>query len=415
MKPAIRVEKLSKAYRLGTRPRGYQTNLTESLAGMARGFGWLMGRSRERPPANDFWALREVSFEVEPGEVVGIIGRNGAGKSTLLKILSQIVEPTSGRAEMRGRIGTLLEVGTGFHPELTGRENVYLSGSILGMKREEIARKFDEIVAFADIEQFIDTPVKRYSSGMYVRLAFAIAAHLQPEILILDEVLAVGDVQFQKRCLNKMKDVSQEGRTVLFVSHDMAAVRRLCPRAVMLSKGRVTAAGPTAEIVAKYLDTDGAIARPGQEVDLRDTVRSGGTREARYVRLSFKGTADGAVRSTGPLSITLTIQSDQPRELDRVAVMLCDRSGFKLLNCDTIRLERMIHLERGENVVTLKIPSLPLNPGYYLLGLWLARSPNSVFDYIETACEVEVEPPEDDFRPRPVADGVVWAEFDLAT
>jgi len=208
-----------------------------------------------RPAAEDFWALRGVSFDVGRGEVVGIIGRNGAGKSTLLKILSRITRPTEGMVETRGRIGSLLEVGTGFHPELTGRENIFLNGAILGMRRAEILGKFDDIVAFSEIERFLDTPVKRYSSGMYTRLAFAVAAHLEPEILIVDEVLAVGDAQFQRKCLAKMGDVARGGRTVLFVSHNMTALSSLCQRALWLAEGRLVADGPAGEVVARYLRT----------------------------------------------------------------------------------------------------------------------------------------------------------------
>ncbi|HEY8504719.1 MAG TPA: ABC transporter ATP-binding protein, partial [Gemmataceae bacterium] len=232
MRPAIRVENLSKQYRLGeTLGSPYQT-LRDALAEAAKAPLRRLFR-RDRPGVGGgarghFWALKDVSFEVKPGEVVGVIGRNGAGKSTLLKVLSRITEPTAGRAEIRGRVGSLLEVGTGFHPELTGRENIYLNGSILGMNRREIARKFDEIVAFSEIEKFLDTPVKRYSSGMYVRLAFAVAAHLEPEILIVDEVLAVGDAAFQKKCLGKMQDVTKDGRTVVFVSHNLGALQHIC-------------------------------------------------------------------------------------------------------------------------------------------------------------------------------------------
>src|SRR5579883_458244 len=246
MHPAIRVENLTKRYRLGSQVAG-GLNLTERLTSALRFF------RRSVAPSNNFTALDGVSFEVKAGEVVGVIGRNGAGKSTLLKILSRIVEPSDGRAELRGRVGSLLEVGTGFHPELTGRENVYLNGSVLGMTRREIARSFDEIVAFAGIEQFLDTPVKRYSSGMYVRLAFAVAAHLEPEILVVDEVLAVGDAEFQKKCLGKMRSIaSGEGRTVLFVSHDMAAVSSLTRRCLLLRRGEVAACGSTAEVVQRY-------------------------------------------------------------------------------------------------------------------------------------------------------------------
>lgn len=252
-KPIITVENLGKAYRLGLREERYPT-FRDALVGAAKApfkrFQHLSGGGNQD---DLFWALKDVSFEVQPGEVVGIIGRNGAGKSTLLKVLSRITDPTAGRAILRGRVASLLEVGTGFHPELTGRENIYLNGSILGMKKVEIDRKFDEIVAFAEVEKFLDTPVKRYSSGMYVRLAFAVAAHLEPEILIVDEVLAVGDAQFQKKCLGKMQEVAQgQGRTVLFVSHNMAAVQRLCSRAAWLEQGTIREVGSADDIVNHY-------------------------------------------------------------------------------------------------------------------------------------------------------------------
>jgi lipopolysaccharide transport system ATP-binding protein len=255
MQPAIRVKNLGKRYHVasgeGTRSK-YRT-LREALVETAAvSLRRLRGGSATAGPPEEFWALRDVSFEVQPGEVVGIIGRNGAGKSTLLKILSQITKPTTGRVEINGRVGSLLEVGTGFHPELTGRENVYLNGSILGMSRKEINRKFDEIVAFAEVEKFLDLPVKRYSSGMYVRLAFAVAAHLEPEILIVDEVLAVGDMAFQKKCLGKMEDVARAGRTVLFVSHNMHAVTQLTSSVVILDRGSAAFQGSTAEGIAKY-------------------------------------------------------------------------------------------------------------------------------------------------------------------
>lgn len=256
---AIRVENLSKRYQLGADGSGIH-RFSELLYGLGR-HAWQLPRrwlshaqqATANTAAAEHWALRDVSFEVKEGEVVGIIGRNGAGKSTLLKILSRITEPTSGRFGVKGRVASLLEVGTGFHPELTGRENIYLSGTLLGMTRAEIKRHFDEIVAFAEIDQFLDTPVKRYSSGMYVRLGFAIAAHLQPEILIVDEVLAVGDAQFQKKCLGKMGDVAKSGRTVLFVSHNMTAVRALCHQAIILQQGRLTDFGLAKAIVDQYL------------------------------------------------------------------------------------------------------------------------------------------------------------------
>lgn len=254
---ALRTENLSKRYRLGTRASYHRfTELLEHFA--TAPLRWAMRTKRaaaNRETADELyaWALRNVSFEVNRGEVVGIIGRNGAGKSTLLKVLSRITEPTGGVAEIYGRVGSLLEVGTGFHPELTGRENILLGGAVIGMKRSEIMNRFDEIVAFSEVEKFLDTPVKRYSSGMYMRLAFAVAAHLEPEILIVDEVLAVGDAQFQEKCLGKMGHLAQEGRTVLFVSHNMTAVQNLCQRAILLDEGELREDGPSAEVVAGYL------------------------------------------------------------------------------------------------------------------------------------------------------------------
>lgn len=250
MPSIIKVQGLGKQYRIGTDRSAYST-LRDALASTLRSS--LRRGRRNNGQEQKIWALRDVNFEVNAGEVVGIIGRNGAGKSTLLKILSRVTEPTAGRVELHGRVGSLLEVGTGFHPELSGRENIYLNGAILGMRRAEIARNFDDIVAFAEVEKFLDTPVKRYSSGMYVRLAFAVAAHLEPEILIVDEVLAVGDAHFQRKCMNKMQDVSQRGRTVLFVSHNMAAISRLCARTIMLDEGHISQDGPSHKTVGLYL------------------------------------------------------------------------------------------------------------------------------------------------------------------
>jgi lipopolysaccharide transport system ATP-binding protein len=269
MNAAISVNAVSKAYQVGVAGRAEYQTLRESIMSAAAGLGrglkrlvpGLNGRARGGADSrtDTVWALKDVSFDVRRGEVLGIIGRNGAGKSTLLKILSRITHPTAGRIDLEGRIGSLLEVGTGFHPELTGRENIYLNGAILGMTRREVARKFDAIVAFADVDRFLDTPVKRYSSGMYMRLAFAVASHLEPEILVVDEVLAVGDMAFQKKCLGRMSEVSRDGRTVLFVSHNMTAVKSLCSRAILIEKGRVVADGGVDEVVDRYLNegTDG--------------------------------------------------------------------------------------------------------------------------------------------------------------
>ena len=264
MKPIITVDHLSKRYRIGAL-RGH-TSLREAIAGGLRA---PLNRFRNGKDNADetIWALKDVSFEVASGEVVGIIGRNGAGKSTLLKILSRITKPTSGHVALQGRVGSLLEVGTGFHSELTGRENIFLNGAILGMSKREIEAKFDEIVAFAETEQFLDTPVKRYSSGMTVRLAFAVAAHLEPEILIIDEVLAVGDIAFQKKCLGKMNEVAKHGRTVLFVSHDLSAINALCERAILLHEGALVMSGPTREVSTHYLDTTNKLYSPVTWID----------------------------------------------------------------------------------------------------------------------------------------------------
>ena len=252
MTPIIRVDNLGKRYLLGSQQAAYGS-LRDTLARMAR--SPVRAFQRAGPNRQEIWAVKDVGFEVSPGEAVGIIGRNGAGKSTLLKLLSRITEPTTGRIELYGRIASLLEVGTGFHPELSGRDNIFLNGAILGMGRREIAKKFDEIVAFAEVERFVDTPVKHFSSGMYLRLAFAVAAHLEPEILLVDEVLAVGDSRFQRKCLDKMQDVGKEGRTVLFVSHNMSAITRLCSRTILLDGGKVIGDGPSSQIVSAYLSS----------------------------------------------------------------------------------------------------------------------------------------------------------------
>jgi lipopolysaccharide transport system ATP-binding protein len=287
MRPIIKAERISKQYRIGAREAGYST-VREALITTLHASAKLLRRNG-RSENETIWALRDVSFEVNPGEVVGIIGRNGAGKSTLLKILSRITEPSNGRAEIYGRVGSLLEVGTGFHPELTGRENIYLNGAILGMSKAEIERKFDEIVNFAELEKFIDTPVKRYSSGMYLRLAFAVAAHLEPEILIVDEVLAVGDAAFQQKCLSKMQDVSSRGRTVLFVSHNMGAISRLCQRCILLDQGRVLEIGPTSKVVQTYM-TSGLVQRAEY------SQASAPDKAINLTRIMLAG-SDGAVRS----------------------------------------------------------------------------------------------------------------------
>jgi lipopolysaccharide transport system ATP-binding protein len=306
--PAIRVDGLGKRYRIGGPATGYRT-LRESFMGAGaaslRAVQSLWRRGRPDAERDSFWALKDVSFEVGRGEVIGIIGKNGAGKSTLLKVLSRITEPTEGWADIHGRVGSLLEVGTGFHPELTGRENVYLNGAILGMRRAEVRRKFDDIVSFAEVERFIDTPVKRYSSGMYLRLAFAVAAHLEPEILIVDEVLAVGDAAFQKKCLGKMESVAGAGRTVLFVSHDLTNIAVLCDSVLLLEGGRVKMAGPPAAVIEEYV-RQGAAACPAVAWDA-DTAP--GDALARIVGVRASGQlVDGGDSFALQESVSLTVE-----------------------------------------------------------------------------------------------------------
>jgi ABC-type polysaccharide/polyol phosphate transport system ATPase subunit len=386
-RPVIRIERLGKQYRIG-HARGAKT-LREDLAELARRPFRRTGAAEPRT----VWALREVSLEVARGEVVGIIGGNGAGKSTLLKILSRIVTPTEGWAEITGRVGSLLEAGTGFHSELTGRENVYMSGAILGMRKAEIDRKFDEIVAFADIGPFLDTPVKRYSSGMQVRLAFAVAAHLEPEVLIVDEVLAVGDTEFQKKCLGRMRDVSRgDGRTVLFVSHNMEAVQRLCVRAILLERGRTVAAGPTGPIVAQYLARNEAPTAAGAWIDLSGVDRSGTgiarVQQARY--RSEGGPGDGQPYPDGPLTVTLNVEVAAPCTIPSLAVTLYDTQGTKLVNADTLLVGRTLRLEPGLHQLTLRIPEVHLNPGVYQMGFWIAGPLGVIYDFVPSGCEMEV-------------------------
>jgi lipopolysaccharide transport system ATP-binding protein len=307
----VRVEGISKEYQIGRKQEKYRTlrdTLADAFVSPVRRAGRLLrGEATGAAELDEtIWALKDVSFDVKRGEVVGLIGRNGAGKSTLLKILSRITEPTEGFADIYGRVGSLLEVGTGFHQELTGRENVYLNGAILGMRRVEVDRRFDEIVAFSEVEKFVDTPVKHYSSGMYLRLAFAVAAHLEPEILLVDEVLAVGDVRFRKKCLNKMEDVGQQGRTVLFVSHNMAAISRLCERTILLDEGRVLQDGPSHQVIRTYLSSDeGTMASR----EWPDPAKAPGGEVARLRAVRVR-TEDGSIADTVDIRQPLTVEME---------------------------------------------------------------------------------------------------------
>ncbi|MBP3959329.1 ABC transporter ATP-binding protein [Gemmata sp. G18] len=383
MHPAIRVEKLTKHFRLGGRPKG-GLNLTEWLARALRG-----GRTSTAPEANDFWALRGVSFEVKRGEVVGIIGRNGAGKSTLLKILSRIADPTGGRVELRGRVGSLLEVGTGFHPELTGRENIFLNGSVLGMSRSEITRSFDAIVAFAGVEQFLDTPVKRYSSGMYVRLAFAVAAHLNPEILIIDEVLAVGDAEFQNRCLGKMREVSAGGRTVLFVSHNMTAVQNLCSRAIVLAEGQVVTDGPPAEAVRAYLTQRGDLAAEWTDARAPVANRRVALKAVRVRRAD--GTVAPALLPDQPFGIEIDYEVTAPAST-QIAFRLNRDDGQTVLTTADNDTKRTFCTARrpGRYVARVEFPAHLLAPGRYHLLVAANQVGDRGHDLLESVLDFEV-------------------------
>jgi len=363
--PAIQAERLSKQYRLGQGVSA-QCTLGERLYGLAGGFA---NRLRGRAPVTRgrreaFWALNDVSFEAQPGNVLGVIGRNGAGKSTLLKVLSRITEPTDGRAVMRGRVGSLLEVGTGFHPELTGRENVFLNAAILGMKRREVIAKFDDIVAFAELERFIDTPVKRYSSGMYVRLAFAVAAHLEPEVLLIDEVLAVGDAGFQQRCLGRMSEIAEGGRTVLFVSHDMGAVSRLCDRVMLMDGGKVVSITEPQGAVDEYLrlvsdwrrDPSGVFAGP-----LAQAVR--------FHELTVNGVDNNdprIVRPDQPIALRVVGEANQAVPDFRTTFSIY-RDGVRVLTQHDA--PKPTDLPAGRFEATAQLPALLLRPGRYTIGV----------------------------------------------
>ncbi len=364
---AIRVEKLGKQYRIGARQPGYRTFREALIDGLTAPVKRLRGLS---PNGEDrmIWALRDVSFDVKQGEVLGIIGRNGAGKTTLLKILSRITEPTEGCAEIQGRVGSLLEVGTGFHPELTGRENIYLNGAILGMKRSEIHLKFDEIVAFAEIEQFIDTPVKHYSSGMYMRLAFAVAAHLEPDILLIDEVLAVGDAAFQRKCLGKIGGVAKEGRTVMFVSHNMRAVQNLCGVAHLVDQGRIMASGSVNDVVERYMRTEsdsGCNALSGR----RD--RRGDGRLV-FVDFSILGAAqtNTTVVCGRPTGFVIRYQGTPPLRNVHISIGFYTHLGEGVLYLSNDLIGKGLDDLAPTGAHICRFEKLPLLPGTYTVNLY---------------------------------------------
>ncbi|MCC6454895.1 MAG: ABC transporter ATP-binding protein [Caldilineaceae bacterium] len=396
----IRAENLGKKYTIGHQAEnGKYTALRDVLAQNARtlwhktrdlvqGKPLILGDTLE-----EVWALQDVNFAIQRGEAVGIIGRNGAGKSTLLKILSRITEPSVGRVTIKGRVASLLEVGTGFHPELSGRENVYLNGAILGMTRREIKRKFDEIVAFAEVEKHLDTPVKRYSSGMYVRLAFAVAAHLEPEILVVDEVLAVGDAAFQKKCLGKMGDVASEGRTVLFVSHNMAAIDNLCSSCLHIFRGQIVDRGDTQSVISKYVNSYSEIAKTTSSLLTRqDRI---GTGEARFRQITFLNDANEEVSGV-PMGEALTIRLEY-QVYESVAdplfaIFIVDQFGKTVVRAFTYEsLPTPIPLSpsKPNGVLSCRFESMPLIHGNYQIHLWLGRSSTPI-DYVEYAASIEI-------------------------
>lgn len=393
MSAAIRVENLSKKYILRHQSAG-RSRYVALRDVLAQKFTSLFqGNGGANPAREEFWALKDVSFEIKQGEAVGIIGRNGAGKSTLLKLLSRITAPTTGRMEIEGRIASLLEVGTGFHPELTGRENIFLNGAILGMRRAEISRKFDEIVAFADVEKFLDTPVKHFSSGMYMRLAFAVAAHLEQEILIVDEVLAVGDSAFQKKCMGKMKDVSQSGRTVLFVSHNMDAVVRLCGRAIFLQGGKILEDGPSQSVVARY--TTHQLQQPAtvnfESLPPAPLAR----RNIRILSVTWPP-SDGknlpwVVPFGESIHFLVNIRCAKPVHRAELGIALYAPTGTEIASTSSIATQPDWNCGAGDYTISVIYHSLNLVPGAYSFGIGL-KSDEGSEEHFPNAFSLDVVP-----------------------
>ncbi|MBP9819208.1 ABC transporter ATP-binding protein [Candidatus Woesebacteria bacterium] len=389
MKTVIEVKNIGKRYTI-FHQRGSYIALRDSIA-YAFTHPLSLFRRKQREA---FWPLRSVNFAIKQGEVVGIIGQNGAGKSTLLKILSQITPPTEGEIKITGRVGSLLEVGTGFHPELTGRENIFLNGAILGMKRREITTKFNDIVEFAGIEKFLDTPVKYYSSGMYVRLAFSVAAHMETDILIIDEVLAVGDAAFQKKCLGKMQELtSRNGKTILFVSHDMAAIKRLCSRAILIDQGSIKMSGPTDEVVAAYLvDSKQKLSMP-----ITERTDRGGSGKVRFTKCEKGDTENQGKKIT--LTIGYTNTTGHAIENVKISADIRDENNTCVANLTNSTLEQTISLNNGEGIITLEILSPNIASGKYVLDLFLASDQlnSEIFDWVQGAMVLEID--NDSFYP----------------
>jgi len=380
---AISVTDLGKQYRIGGRQQRHATFAAALTAALASPFRQLRRIGKPVPEEQIFWALRDISFELNSGDVLGIVGRNGAGKSTLLKLLARITRPTEGRMEIHGRLGSLLEVGTGFHPELTGRENIFLNGTILGMKRREVSRKFDEIVEFSGIEQFLDTPVKRYSSGMYVRLAFAVAAHLEPEILVVDEVLAVGDVEFQKKCLGKMSEVAGEGRTILFVSHNMGAIKTLCSQAMLIHQGTMVSKGAVEPTVAAYLDLNSPIQEHGM---ISDDAQRFGSGDALLRRVELR---DGSGQPTAQVmlgqrfKIATVFEVSNQIEDAFIEIGISTLDGLRVATVQSIDEERpCLSLKTGLHEIVVEV-DMTLLPREYVIDVVIGHLSGLVVDWVE--------------------------------
>jgi lipopolysaccharide transport system ATP-binding protein len=390
-RPAVRVDSLGKRYTIRHQSGYGYTALRDVITDGVRSVGRrLIGRGPlESPSRETLWALRNLSFDLEQGERLGVIGRNGAGKSTLLKILSRITEPTEGRVMVRGRVGCLLEVGTGFHPELTGRENIYLNGTILGMSRTEVRRKFDEIVDFAEVERFLDTPVKRYSSGMYVRLAFAVAAHLEPEILIVDEVLAVGDAAFQRKCLGKMSDVAQSGRTVILVSHNMAAIQQLCSRSLWLHDGTLRREGATEEVIAAYGESFSG--GGGGDFSQHGVMGDGTVKLLAYEVLNKDGRPSPLPVTGEDLTIRMRVEVREPIAQPHVGISLWTASGVLLTSVSSE--QQGVELEpwpAGEMDVDVVVRDVDYLPGPYKADVWIESPQGHMYAHAEDAMRFEI-------------------------
>jgi lipopolysaccharide transport system ATP-binding protein len=392
----IRVENLGKKYMIAHQQNEGYTTLRDTLAkGVKSLFSSFQNRKSklQTPKSEEFWALKDISFEIKQGDRVGIIGRNGAGKSTLLKVLSRITEPTSGRIHIKGRVASLLEVGTGFHPELTGRENIYLNGAILGMSKAEIKQKFDEIVAFAEVEKFLDTPVKRYSSGMYVRLAFAVAAHLEPEILIVDEVLAVGDAQFQKKCLGKMRDVGREGRTVLFVSHNMAAIESLCDRGMLLSYGNLSVDGTSVQATKSYLKDAYKYAQDSSLELRKDRNGNGKVKTCSFEVFNFEGEKVASLQSGKDYYFKIGYTNNLNYKLDDVVISLdiYDDYDNRILLFRTSFTKDNLSFKPGRGVVFCGVRNFPLATGQYRCSIFISHADRETLDLLTDAALLTVD------------------------